>query len=459
MGFQIPTEGSGCGINGSEAGVRVTLLAVGTRGDAQYMLALGRELLDAGHDVRIVTHPAHEGFCALAGVPFLPLADSRMAATEAMRTGRSWGRWRTHPRVLLAAFLWDARVLARERLRQVVEGSAGSDAIIASAAATLLGWQAADYFGVPLVRVWPDQIAPLLESHGPLPRAARKLIWLWFRTWLNRARNDIGLPELGTLDPVGQFEQQRVLQLHPYSPAVWTTPVEPRAWVLATGFWFIDRPLDPPPSPELVSFVDAGPPPLCIGFGSLEVDDPEPMIRLATGALAGRRGVLVHHALSERNFELPANVFGVSGVPYDWLFPRCTAVVHHCGSGTVAAALRAGVPTVPVPHARFQMRWAQRLHELGVATEPIPDRRLNVDNLRAALTQATADSGMRDRVAALQRVVVAERGTATARRLIEEYVDKTRSTDPRTLSGPTMAGSRPRGTASHRTHRRTHLQR
>jgi UDP:flavonoid glycosyltransferase YjiC (YdhE family) len=404
--------------------VRLTLLAVGSRGDVQPTLAVGRELADGGQDVRIVTHPTHERLCALAGVPFFPLAEGPLAATKEVRTGRSWGRWRGHALVIWPAFAWDARAVVRERLDQVLQASAGSDAIIASAAATLLGWQTADYFGIPLIRVAIDQPLRLVALHGPLTRAARKAIWLWYRTWLNGARNDVGLPKLGTREPIGQLEQRRVLWLRAYSPAVGPMPVASRDWVRATGFWFIDRPVDPPPPPELVSFVDAGPPPLCIGFGGLELDDPRPMIRLAIGALAGRRGVLVHHAFGKRGYELPANVFGVGSVPHDWLLPRCAAVVHHCGSGTVGAALRAGAPTVPVPHAGFQMRWARRLHELGVATEPIPDRRLNVNNLRAGLTEATDDSGIRHRVAALQRVVAAERGTAKARRLIEEYLDQ-----------------------------------
>jgi UDP:flavonoid glycosyltransferase YjiC (YdhE family) len=402
--------------------VRLTLIAVGSRGDVQYMLALGRELDDGGHDVRIVTHPPHEQLCVQAGVPFFPLANGRLGVTKEVRLAQGWGRWRGHAVVFAGLMAFDARAVARERLAQVVHAGAGSDAIIASAGATLLGWQLADYLDVPLVRVSPDP-SRLLTLHGPLTRAARNAIWLWCRTWLNSARIDLGMPKLGTREPIGQLAQRRALWLRPYSPELWQVPSASQDWVHATGFWFIDGWLDPPPTPELVSFIDAGPPPLCIGFGSLEVDDPRPMIRLACSALDGRRGVLVHHAFGERAYELPANVFGVGSVPYDWLFARCAAVVHHCGSGTAGAALRAGAPTVPVPHAAFQMRWARRLHELGVATAPIPERRLTVDNLRAALTEV-ADPEMRRRVAALQRHVAAERGTATARRLIEEYLDR-----------------------------------
>lgn len=39
----------------------------------------------------------------------------------------------------------------------------------------------------------------------------------------------------------------------------------------------------------------------------------------------------------------------VPAVPHDWLFPLVRCIVHHCGVGTLAAALRSGVPQVPCP--------------------------------------------------------------------------------------------------------------
>ncbi|XP_009780128.1 sterol 3-beta-glucosyltransferase isoform X2 [Nicotiana sylvestris] len=65
-------------------------------------------------------------------------------------------------------------------------------------------------------------------------------------------------------------------------------------------------------------------------------------------------------------------LFCFSGsVPYNWLFPRCAAAIHHGGSGSTAAALQAGVPQVICPFMLDQFYWAERMCWLGVAPEPL----------------------------------------------------------------------------------------
>jgi UDP:flavonoid glycosyltransferase YjiC (YdhE family) len=404
--------------------MRLTLLAIGTRGDVQPMLALGCELQSAGHEVRILTHPRYEQLTTLAGLPFARLSQGPVASGQATLAGTEWERLRSHPAGTWAAFAQDARAVVRKRLLEVTTSCERSDAIIASTLATILGWQAADHLGVPLIRVAIDEPPALSDSHGPLMRAARTAIWPMPRAWLNSARTDVGLSKLRGAEPLGQLERRRVLFLRAYSPAVGAKPAAARDWIRATGFWRLTRAIDPPPTPELVAFLDAGPPPVCIDFGSMAKDDPARMIRLAVDALGplGRRGVLIHRAFDRQCSELPADILGVGAVPHDWLLPRCAAVVHHCGSGTVAATLHAGVPTIPVPHVGVQCRWAQRLHGLGVATVPIPQYRLRADNLHARLIDATGSSGMQRRATALQHVVASETGTSTAARLIATYL-------------------------------------
>ena len=75
-------------------------------------------------------------------------------------------------------------------------------------------------------------------------------------------------------------------------------------------------------------------------------------------------------------------------------FPHTAAVVHHGGAGTTAAGLRAGKPTVICPFIADQPFWGSVVHELGVGPEPIPQRRLSVENLASAITTAVTDAEM-----------------------------------------------------------------
>jgi len=84
----------------------------------------------------------------------------------------------------------------------------------------------------------------------------------------------------------------------------------------------------------------------------------------------------------------PEDMFVLESAPHSWLFPRVSAVVHHGGAGTTAAGLRAGVPSVVVPHAVDQFAWGRRVHELGVGPKPVPRKKLSAGRLAGAITQA-----------------------------------------------------------------------
>lgn len=176
------------------------------------------------------------------------------------------------------------------------------------------------------------------------------------------------------------------------------------------------------PSPELVAFLESGPPPVSIGFGSMSTRDPAGLAEVAVGALriAGRRGLLVSGWGGLAPSDLPHDVCLVREVPHDWLFPRMAATIHHGGAGTTAAGLRAGVPAVVTPLFADQPFWAERVARLGVGARPIPLRKLAVERLATAIRRATNDQGMRERAAALGHRIRQEEGVGQAVALIEQ---------------------------------------
>lgn len=75
------------------------------------------------------------------------------------------------------------------------------------------------------------------------------------------------------------------------------------------------------------------------------------------------------------------NLFCFSGsIPYSWLFQKCAIAIHHGGSGSTAAALRAGIPQVVCPFMLDQFYWAERMCWLGVAPEPLRRDQLLPEN-------------------------------------------------------------------------------
>jgi sterol 3beta-glucosyltransferase len=112
--------------------------------------------------------------------------------------------------------------------------------------------------------------------------------------------------------------------------------------------------------------------------------------------------------------DLPDTVFKLDSIPHDWLFPRMAAIVHHGGSGTTAASLRAGVPSVVIPFFGDQPLWGRRVHLLDAAPEPIPRKQLSVERLADAISDAVSNLKMREHVMALGEKIRAEDGVGVA---------------------------------------------
>jgi UDP:flavonoid glycosyltransferase YjiC (YdhE family) len=121
----------------------------------------------------------------------------------------------------------------------------------------------------------------------------------------------------------------------------------------------------------------------------------------------------------------PECVLSVESVPHEWLFSlsRIAAVVHHGGAGTTAASLRAGVPTIIVPFLLDQPFWGKRVYDLGVGPKPIPHRKLTIERLADAMTEAVTNPGIRQRATELGMKIRAEDGIANAIEVIHQVMN------------------------------------
>lgn len=135
-----------------------------------------------------------------------------------------------------------------------------------------------------------------------------------------------------------------------WSGALVPKPIHWPQHVDVCGFFFRDPPLYDPPA-DLAAFLEAGPPPVYIGFGSIVVDNPDELTAnlLEAIALSGVRVLLSSGWSKLSTSDLPSNVFPLGDCPHEWLFQRVAAVVHHGGAGTTACGLKYSRPTTIVP--------------------------------------------------------------------------------------------------------------
>jgi len=211
--------------------------------------------------------------------------------------------------------------------------------------------------------------------------------------------------------------------LFAFSPSVVPRPDDYRPWMHVTGYWTLPLNGWRPPA-ALADFLASGPPPVCVGFGSMNsarIDQAMPEV-LRGIAAAGQRAIVLK-GWWNNGVDLSAlgcEVHVTDAVPHAWLFPRVAAVVHHGGAGTVAAALRAGVPSIVVPFFFDQWFWGQRLQRQGLGPEPIALRRLSARRVASALEEVTRSSAMRQNLRTLSSRLAVEDGVGAAVTVLEE---------------------------------------
>ncbi len=170
---------------------------------------------------------------------------------------------------------------------------------------------------------------------------------------------------------------------------------KPKDWgphINISGFFFLSLASDYTPAPDLAAFLDAGPPPIYIGFGSIVVDDPNGMTKLIFEAVktTGQRALVSKGwgGFGGDELGVPEGVFMLGNVPHDWLFKHVSCVVHHGGAGTTAAGIACGKPTVVVPFFGDQPFWGAMVAKAGAGPRPIPYKQLTADNLADAILEA-----------------------------------------------------------------------
>lgn len=214
------------------------------------------------------------------------------------------------------------------------------------------------------------------------------LIWWGIRGYINDFRKKkLKLP------PIAYFSTYHGSISHLPTGYMWSPHVvsKPKDWgslVDVVGYCFLNLGSRYQPQEEFVQWIQKGDKPIYIGFGSMPLEDPKKTTDIILKALkdTGQRGII------DRGWgglgilpEVPDYVFLLEECPHDWLFPRCSAVVHHGGAGTTATGLKAGCPTTIVPFFGDQFFWGDRIHQRGLGPAPIPISQLSVETLTDAI--------------------------------------------------------------------------
>ena len=411
--------------------MRILITTFGTRGDVEPYLALAERLRTEGHEAVLCAPEAYRAEAERSGIGFEP-AGSRMH--ELVRNGMTT----TSGPMDFARSAREMTAAMRESLVEQWDAAQRvGPTLVLSHPKALGGFHIAERLGVPFAASLP---LPFFTPTGdfPIPFLTGRRSPRWNRMtyqfnrftaivyggMINRFRREhLGLENASRFSDFLHRDGVPVPALYPVSPAVIPRPADYPDSAHLTGYWFRERQDAAAGLPEDVSaFVDAEGPMIYAGFGSMgfgtHAADRGRMV-IDGIRRAGARAVIAR-GWGGLDAEAADDVLVIDEVPHDLLFPRVTAVVHHGGSGTTAAGLRAGRPTLICPVLADQPFWGERVHALGVGPRPLALERARVGSFTERLVDLINDSQYAVRAGEIGGRIRAEDGTGTAVRILKE---------------------------------------
>ncbi|KAI4089429.1 MAG: hypothetical protein LQ344_005431 [Seirophora lacunosa] len=408
--------------------LNIVVMVIGSRGDIQPFLKLGKLLKEEhGHRVRIATHPAFKQFVeqdsgleffSVGGDPaelmaFMVKNPGLIPSLSTVKAGEI-GRKRDSMFEMFQGF-WRACINATDNENDPANKTMMeawnpfiADAIIANPP-SFAHVHCAERLGIPLHLMFTFPYSPTQHFPHPLANIKRSnvdanytnfmsyplvemMTWQGLGDLVNRFRvQTLGLEPVSTVWAPGQLFRMKVPYTYMWSPGLVPKPSDWGPEIDIAGFVFLDLASSFKPPDALSQFLEAGEPPIYVGFGSIVVDDPDRFTTMIFEAIekAGVRA-LVSKGWGGLGGEIhtPDNVYMLENTPHDWLFPRVSAVIHHGGAGTTAIGLKCGKPTMIVPFFGDQPFWGSMVAKAGAgAEEPIPYKDLNADRLAEGIKQ------------------------------------------------------------------------
>ena len=410
--------------------LNITLIAIGSTGDVYPFIPVVKELVTRGHRVRVATHAKFRKMFAHLGADFYPFAFDPMLFMEYTAKQKMFMTCEiNYSFKFLIKYLG---LLYQFYPATTAPDSDGNpfrtDLVLATPNAHGFT-DVAEWLQVPLhaMPAYPGAITtgtfnseasdfakPHWTGEDNLFSHVLSEAWPWMmmHPWLNLIRWRYGLPA-ATMAPRRKTLIPRTMF---YSPNLLPPFDDWGDYNEVVGLPFVTNPDYVMPR-ELQQWLAAGSPPIFFTFGSTIVDNPERLTRVIVQALneTGYRGLIQDGwgGLGTLPEGLPDSVHLIRGsVPHDAIFPACAAVVHHGGTGTIMASLRAQLPSVIVPLIASQPLWAQRISDLGAGTS-IAMEGFDVPTLVKAIG-IMMQEGVRERARGLGERIAAERGAEVA---------------------------------------------
>ncbi|WMT88576.1 glycosyltransferase [Pelagibacterium sp. 26DY04] len=413
---------------------RIAMATLGTQGDIQPYVALARAMKAQGYSVVLGATDDFEPMISSYGLEFWSLGPSMQEFVKQSQFERAMNQ---NLLVNAPSLLRQGQKIVDRAARSAWDMAQGADCIILNMN-TSFSIDIAEALDIPAIVAALQPLNstsefPLCIYYGPsfgktinrLTYSTMTVQQIYYNLPRNKLRRE--LMNLGPRRNGGFFKDTDgtpLWTLNAYSEIVSPRPRDWPKTSIVTGYWMLPDNSGWQPSEEFKTFLENGPPPIYVGFGSMPfgADRNTDILREALTMWNGR--VVVGRGWGGiKPDDLPSDrVYVIDRAPHDQLFKHVKAVVHHGGAGTTAAGLHLGRPTFIVPQMVDQPYWGGRVHELGCGPKPVRRRKLTAEALADALTQLDTNENYARNAERIGEQLRAEDGAGKAIKVIERVM-------------------------------------
>lgn len=358
--------------------MKIALTTIGSRGDIQPSIALGVELQRKGYSVAILTHPWAKHIINFYKLKHIPVGDNIDINYQAKQfVENSSNNFKGFKFAL--KFIFDN---LRNCHQDFLSALSDFDLVIGHG---IVGETEANILQKPFIQI---SIAPmgLKKEYWKSKNVAKefglflsdKIMGAIFGKPYKQFRKDTNAPSLK------ETKAAPYLALIPMPTFLQKPNPNWKKTTEITGYLFAETPNEYSPSNELLDFINKGEKPILITFGSMFHSNKKTLdlyITVRDAVLKSRsKAILIMPDLDGNEVSTPGNIFLAQQIPYSWLLNQVELVIHHFGFGTTAEVLKAGLPSIPIPHIFDQKIRATQIYKLGYACKP-----LNIDKINSKI--------------------------------------------------------------------------
>jgi len=406
--------------------MKIAICTIGSRGDIQPFLVLGKALAGKGHDVRFSTAELYRTMVERYQLNFVSFQGDYESLIDSEEMKKLIGK---NPLTIKRNLRKHAFPIIESSLDTFLEVAKWADIVIYHPK-TLI-----DSFG----HLFPKKLikAYVVPLFTPTKAFASPVLSnLTIPSFLNKTSFKITNALMSTVrEPTENFRRKRGIKgkshflntpiLYGISEHFLKKPSDYPSNHHYTGFWF-DKSSDEDIPSEVIKFFNTGKKRLIITFGSMPYKSKiaiNDFIRVLQENTAVRILIVRGWGLKNQHIDENEDTMAIEGAPFDKLSPLADAVVHHGGAGTTAVTLKAGIPMLICPvlfPTGDQLFWGKIVHRQMLGVKPIPLEKMTINQFRVSATQLL-QNGYSDSNLRLKKQIANEDGVQSAIELIEKY--------------------------------------